>query len=161
MDATRFLGTFFRLQSGLRALLAHKQRAAVRAAPVAPRAAAFAASPAPLIIPRSEPAPVMASVAPPQAAWDTAQADSDAVDEAPASFKKMRSIEEVRADLARLRESAKQRVAQAQGRRDISFAPTDFMELAKPEPRAPSKVDKDFEATAFIDFSGVNLRHGA
>jgi hypothetical protein len=43
---------------------------------------------------------------------------------------KLRTLEEVRADLARLRLSARERHAQARVWRDTNFAPTDFMELA-------------------------------
>lgn len=67
--------------------------------------------------------------------------------------KTMRSLEEVRADLARLRESAKQRHARpaVPVRRDISFEPTDFMDFAKPAPER--EPDEPFEQTAFIDFT--------
>ncbi|MDM0014468.1 hypothetical protein QTH87_18650 [Variovorax sp. J22P168] len=85
----------------------------------------------------------MASVPPPQPAAEPV---------APA--RTMRSLEEVRADLARLRESAKQRHARVPlpPRRDTGFAPTDFMDFP-----APAKVDKEadeaFERTAFLDFT--------
>jgi len=76
----------------------------------------------------------------------------------------MRSLEEVRADLARLRESAKQRHAQLQVRRDASFAPTDFMEMPGAAPAAapaPSEQSDDsFAATAFLDFGNVKPRPG-
>ena len=64
----------------------------------------------------------------------------------------MRSLDEVRADLARLRETAKERhaLAQQQVRRvDTSFARTDFMEIPEPLPMPRKKVDPEFEATAF------------
>lgn len=48
---------------------------------------------------------------------------------APASAKPMRTLEEVRADLARLREKSRERQAQAPVRADIGFAPTDFMDF--------------------------------
>jgi hypothetical protein len=51
---------------------------------------------------------------------------SQAAAEAPVA----RVLEEVRADLARLRLSARERHAQARVWRDTNFAPTDFMELA-------------------------------
>ena len=42
----------------------------------------------------------------------------------------MRTLEEVRTDLARLRAQARQRqAASAQARRDQAFAPTDFMDF--------------------------------
>lgn len=48
----------------------------------------------------------------------------------PANTLAMRTLEEVRADLARLREQARQRqAASAQARRDQAFAPTDFMDF--------------------------------
>lgn len=43
---------------------------------------------------------------------------------------KLRTLEEVRADLARLRLSARERHAQGRVWRDTNFAPTDFMDLA-------------------------------
>jgi hypothetical protein len=43
---------------------------------------------------------------------------------------KLRTLEEVRADLARLRLSSRERHAQSQAWRDTNFAPTDFMDLA-------------------------------
>jgi hypothetical protein len=76
----------------------------------------------------------------------------------------MRSLEEVRADLARLRESAKQRHAQLQVQRDASFAPTDFMEMPShqpaPEPAPGESADDSFAATAFLDFGNVKPRAG-
>lgn len=47
-----------------------------------------------------------------------------------APVRKMRTLEEVRADLARLRLSARERHARVYAWRDTNFAPTDFMELA-------------------------------
>lgn len=44
--------------------------------------------------------------------------------------RKMRTLEEVRADLARLRLSASERHARSHAWRDTNFAPTDFMGLA-------------------------------
>ncbi|RZL89085.1 MAG: hypothetical protein EOP82_21075 [Variovorax sp.] len=70
----------------------------------------------------------------------------------------MRTLEDVRADLARLRESAKQRHAPAPVRRDTSFAPTDFMDFVKLEPEPDSKPAADFAATAYLDFSTVKPR---
>jgi hypothetical protein len=74
--------------------------------------------------------------------------------EAPAGAKTMRSLEAVRADLARLRQTAKERHAlaqQPQRHADTSFARTDFVEISEPLPM-PSprkKDDSEFEATAF------------
>lgn len=129
------------------------------AAPMASSAAAAAATAPPIAaaapVPAAAPAPTFAP--------------------APAPAKTMRSLEEVRADLARLRESARERHAQLQVRREASaFAPTDFMDFAKvPEP-APSEPvpllpprqsgeegsDISFAATAFIDFGAGKQRPG-
>lgn len=49
-----------------------------------------------------------------------------------APVRKMRTLEEVRADLARLRLSARERHARVYAWRDTNFAPTDFMDLANP-----------------------------
>jgi hypothetical protein len=87
----------------------------------------------------------------------------------PAPAKTMRSLDEVRADLARLRESAKERHAELQARRELSFAPTDFMEMAKPHPphephepeppaRSTEEPDTGFAATAFLDFGTGKAR---
>jgi hypothetical protein len=93
----------------------------------------------------------------------------------PAPAKTMRSLEEVRADLARLRESARERHAQLQVRRVASFPTTDFMEMAKPHPPhephetnaphepAPARTaaeepDTAFAATAFLDFGTGKAR---
>ena len=73
--------------------------------------------------------------------------------ETAAGAKTMRSLDEVRADLARLRETAKERhaLAQQQVRRaDTSFARTDFMEIPEPLPMPRKKDDSEFEATAFV-----------
>ncbi len=65
----------------------------------------------------------------------------------------MRTLEEVRSDLARLREQAKQRqAASAQARRDQAFAPTDFMDFggARPAGRtAPPAAGSGFAPTDF------------
>lgn len=76
------------------------------------------------------------------------------MDEARVGAKTMRSLDEVRADLARLRETARERHLQIQQRRpDTSFAPTDYMDIPEPlpEPRRKAESD-DFAATAFVDF---------
>ncbi|MDM0073394.1 hypothetical protein QTH90_03315 [Variovorax sp. J2P1-59] len=81
-------------------------------------------------------------------------------EEAPAAVKPMRTLEEVRADLARLRASAKERHAQAMVpvRRDVAFEPTDFMDFAKPEPRPSEDSGSSFEATAYLDFTTLKPR---
>lgn len=43
--------------------------------------------------------------------------------------KPTRTIEDVRADLARLRAAARERQARLEGARDTSFEPTDFMDF--------------------------------
>mgnify|MGYP003585125811 CR=1 FL=1 len=67
----------------------------------------------------------------------------------------MRTLEEVRADLARLREQAKRRhAANVQERRDRAFAPTDFMDFGKPASPAGSPAlapARDFPPTDFMD----------
>ena len=81
---------------------------------------------------------------------------------APASAKPMRTLEEVRADLARLREKSRERQAQAPVRADIGFAPTDFMDFAPPTSKSkPSRRDEpesNFASPAFLDFGNLKLR---
>ena len=51
------------------------------------------------------------------------------------STQAMRTLEEVRADLARLRDQARSRhAAHVQQRRDRAFAPTDFMDMGQDKP---------------------------
>jgi hypothetical protein len=65
----------------------------------------------------------------------------------------MRTLEEVRADLARLRAHAKRRhLDNAQARRDLSFAPTDFMDFGvHPQASAASPATAGFPPTDFLD----------
>ncbi|MDM0034239.1 hypothetical protein QTI33_19045 [Variovorax sp. J22P271] len=174
MKATPFLGTLHRLRSRLRLLFGRHR--ALRSAPrvvasAAPRLRAetpvsrtVASRPMP-IAPEAlnpalrdapEPVDMPAVVAPVAAPVATPIVAKPAEAQPPA--KTMRSLEEVRADLARLRESAKERHARAPvvPRRDISFEPTDFMDFAKPEP-AP-EPDEPFEQTAFLDFTTLKPR---
>ncbi|HEY1230517.1 MAG TPA: hypothetical protein VGF26_24680 [Ramlibacter sp.] len=70
----------------------------------------------------------------------------------------MRTLEEVRADLARLRDQAKRRhAAHVQDRRDRAFAPTDFMDFGNPapvaSPAASAPTGRAFQPTDFMDFS--------
>lgn len=120
--------------------------------PMAPVDLALPSKPVPLAAEVHKPvaAPVQPVVAAPRA--------EPVPDPAPAPAKTMRSLDEVRADLARLRESAKERHARASVpvRRDISFDPTDFMDFAKPAP-APEH-DESFEQTAFLDFTTLKPR---
>jgi len=55
---------------------------------------------------------------------------ASSVEPSRAPIRKMRTLEEVRADLARLRLSASERHARSHAWRDTNFAPTDLMELA-------------------------------
>ena len=79
-----------------------------------------------------------------------------AVAPAPATTQAMRTLEEVRADLARLREHARRRhLANAQARRDIGFAPTDFMDFgAKPAAR-PAVPAPGFAPTDFLEMRAI------
>ena len=75
-------------------------------------------------------------------------------DAAQATTQAMRTLEEVRADLARLREQARRRhAAHAQQRRDLAFAPTDFMDFGKPAAPAGSAAAREFPPTDFLDMS--------
>ncbi|MEJ7688377.1 MAG: hypothetical protein WKG52_16100 [Variovorax sp.] len=67
----------------------------------------------------------------------------------------MRSLGEVRADLARLREKARERQTQAQVRRDISFAATGFMALEEPPKRPRSNPEPSFAPVEFLDFGAA------
>lgn len=68
----------------------------------------------------------------------------------------MRTLEEVRADLARLRDQARRRhAAHVQERRDRAFAPTDFMEYGMPAASAAPTSSRDFPPTDFMDISLV------
>jgi len=174
MKATPFLGTLHRLRSRLRLLFGRHRTersaprvvasAAPRLRPETPAPRTVASRPMPIApealnpVLREAPKPVdvpavVAPVAAPVATPPVAKAA-----EAQSPAKTMRSLEEVRADLARLRESAKERHARAPvaPRRDISFEPTDFMDFAKPQPaREP---DESFEQTAFLDFTTLKPR---
>ena len=69
-----------------------------------------------------------------------------------ASTQAMRTLEEVRADLARLREQARSRhAAHAQQRRDLAFAPTDFMDFGQPAIPVASAAAREFPPTDFMD----------
>jgi hypothetical protein len=138
-------------------------------------------SPAPLVVPVAAPvAPVsiakssampIAAVAQPAAVRQPAalqpavpgpsisQAVVAQVAAAQAPVKPMRSLEEVRADLARMRQSARLRHARLVAEHHTNFAPTDFMEMPgllsvqrEPEP--------SFAATAYLDF-GTLTSHSA
>ena len=69
-------------------------------------------------------------VVPVQVAAPVVVEQASRVETAQAPVRKMRTLEEVRADLARLRLSASERHARSHAWRDTNFAPTDFMGLA-------------------------------
>ena len=73
---------------------------------------------------------VRAPVAPVRVAAPVVAVQAARVDSAQAPIRKMRTLEEVRADLARLRLSASERHARSYAWRDTNFAPTDFIGLA-------------------------------
>ena len=106
------------------------------AAPVRP---VSEAGPAPVLAPIPVPTPV--AVAAPAAAKV-----------APAAAPAMRSLEEVRADLARLRANAKERHAQLKARHESAFAPTDFLDFSAPAPVAREISETAYASTAFFDF---------
>ena len=84
------------------------------------------AVPAPLVV---QPA-LRQPVAHPPVAAPVMAGQPALVEPVQAPVRKMRTLEEVRADLARLRLSATERHARSHAWRDTNFAPTDFMELA-------------------------------
>ena len=83
------------------------------------------------------------------------------VAERPAAPKEFRTLEEMRADLAHLRATSRQRHAWMQGKHDISFAPTDFLDIPDLAVPAHDKVEENFEATAYLDFVSLEARQPA
>jgi hypothetical protein len=84
---------------------------------------------------------------------------------APEAAKPIRTLEEVRADLARLRARSRERqAAQVAARRDASFAPTDFMDFRAPQARGRGEAEdredpeSGFAATAYLDFTTLSTR---
>lgn len=71
--------------------------------------------------------------------------------------KPQRTLVEVRADLARLRESSRERQAERERAHETNFAPTDFMDFAEHEMR-PVAPGPAFAPTAFLDFGAVRAR---
>ncbi|VTU24720.1 hypothetical protein SRS16CHR_03510 [Variovorax sp. SRS16] len=167
MQASRFFGILLRIGQGIGAALGVR-----RTAEPAPQVSAFAPTsiaaatnttdvtePAALEAPM--PAPVLAvSPRPAPAAQSNAAPPLPAQPEAatpPAN--KMRSIEEIRADLARLRQNAKERHAELLAQREVGLAATDLMDIAPPPPEPrESASDIAFAATAFVDFGDVKSR---
>lgn len=70
------------------------------------------------------------STARPAAPRPVVAVEASPVEPVQTPVRKMRTLEEVRADLARLRLSASERHARSHAWRDTNFAPTDFMDLA-------------------------------
>lgn len=71
--------------------------------------------------------------------------------------KGVRSVEEVRVDLTRLRERTRAHHTATQAQRDMSFAPTDFMDFAElPKPAVPQDTEPSgFAPTDFLDFGAL------
>jgi hypothetical protein len=168
MNASRFFGTLVRISRGVGAALtawgrrkAPPHRQGFEQDPVAitaPMQLAEAASieAAPVSIPAAFPEPVSMPAQP--LAAQPAPAEPAAV--------KMRSIEEIRADLARLRQNAKERHAELRAQQQVSFQATDLLEIApnlpepkpKPEPAQRDSSETAFAATAFADFGLMKQR---
>ena len=143
MTATPFLGTLHRLRSRLRLLFGRRRTvrsaprvvasAAPRLRPETPVPRTVASRPMPIAAeafdpvvreaPRQDDLPTALPVGPGPLPAVAAAAIVAKAAEAQSPAKTMRSLEEVRADLARLRESARERHAREpyQTRRDISF----------------------------------------
>ncbi|RZI78095.1 MAG: hypothetical protein EOP80_02335 [Variovorax sp.] len=73
---------------------------------------------------------------------------------------RLRTLEEVRADLAQLRERTRARQASAQARRDMSFAPTDFMGFTEAATASSDSPASGFAPTDFLDFGMPALQPG-
>ena len=74
------------------------------------------------------------------------------VAEAPAAARPARSLEEMRAELARLRQNAKERHTPVPVKRDTFFEPTDFQELVVPE---PPPAPESHAPTVYMDFTAL------
>lgn len=77
--------------------------------------------------------------------------------------KPMRTLAEVRADLARLREKSRERQAQARAvvRPDVTFPATDFMEFVPSVAEAhrdQQDAGESFAPTAYLDFTVLKAR---
>jgi hypothetical protein len=75
----------------------------------------------------------------------------------PRTGKPQRTLVEVRADLARLRESSRERQAERERTHDTNFAPTDFMDFSEHEMQ-PVKPQPAFAPTAYLDFGAARAR---
>jgi len=139
MDASQLFGTIIRILNQPVFPPRAKPADAVKARPGQMPLRAHAARPA-------VPTGLVPIVVEPMVATDPAATQ--------ATTQAMRTLEEVRADLARLREQARRRqAAHAQQRRDLAFAPTDFMEFGKPAAPAGPVAAREFPATDFMDMS--------
>lgn len=144
MNASRLLEALFRIRRSPRAVPA-------TSVPTPPAKRVFS----PTSFEAAPPEVVLAAVQPEPAPAPVVEVTEL---EAPSRAKTMRSLEEVRADLARLRQTASERHALAQQPArhvDTSFARTDFMEIPGHLPTSsPRKKDaSEFEPTAFADFA--------
>lgn len=158
MHASQLFGTIIRILNQpvfpARARRAHKARAARR-----PHVAPDSTGLAPLERDPSARLGVPTGLAPITVTAPSRPAPLAAVAQAapvaPASAPAMRSLDEVRADLARLRDEAKRRQARIQ--REQAFAPTDFMEYGTPQvpgkaaSQADSSAARAFAPTDFLD----------
>lgn len=147
MNSTSLPAAFSRLLDRLRSAfvptLPTKRDAPSGALPFA-APAVLATVPAPLPVSTPMAAPVPAH-----------QEERDAPDSVPP----LRTLEEVRADLAKLREVTRARHAEAQTRRELSFAPTDFMDFAdQPSGAVQDGPSSNFAPTDFLDFGSIDLQ---
>lgn len=78
--------------------------------------------------------------------------------EPPQASQRLRTLDEVRADLATLRERTRALQAQAQARREMSFAPTDFMDVPDARTSRADVAASGFAPTDFLDFGASNLQ---
>ena len=147
---------------------------AVKARAVAPVALAGNVGPEPVLKPSAAPAAVpvealqVETPAPVVAARQAVPAVEQPV-AAPAAKvqaaeeKPMRTLAEVRADLARLREKSRERQAQQRAlvRHDVAFPATDFMEFVPSAPeqrREKEGAGESFAPTAYLDFTVLKTR---
>ena len=152
MDASQLLGTIIRILNQpvfpVRAKPAHAGK--TRPAHDRPRTGAGAAQASAEAARPTVPSALVPITVAPMAAADPATGGVRTKTQA------MRTLEEVRADLARLRDQAKRRqAASAQERRERAFAPTDFMEYgnlaASPAAGAAPAAGRAFQPTDFMD----------
>ncbi|SEB15450.1 hypothetical protein [Variovorax sp. YR216] len=182
MEATQSLGTFNRFFKELMAFLNRpvfaksapaRRHAARPARPVEAKAVASPAVAAKAVAPLAVASIKVDQVEKPVTVAIPQRAAAPVVDQpvvAPAvkaqvpEDKPMRTLAEVRADLARLREKSRERQAQQRAavRHDVTFPATDFMEYlpSVPESRAEKQDDagESFAPTAYLDFTVLKPR---